>query len=93
VTITLALLAAGVLGAWIVRCLHRAARQLDRIQRETADAAVSNDGLTRLADVIRAEPEPTPADRTPVGDDDWTRHMRRHIRHTAKRRNTGRRPQ
>jgi hypothetical protein len=71
-TTALALLAAGALLAAAVHCIRRAARRLDRIQRDTADN--------------------TPADRTPVGDDDWTRDMRRHIRHTAKRRNTGPRP-
>ncbi|WP_407563364.1 hypothetical protein [Streptomyces sp. 184] len=93
----LALLAAGIVGAagahYIRHAAHhlrRAGRLIDDIRRETAAAAIDDDGRTRLADAIRTTPaEPTPADHTPAGDDDWTRAMHRRIRRTAKRRNTG----
>lgn len=106
-TTTLTLLAAGILLAAGVHCIRRvvqrlraAARLVDGIRREQADDTTPEQaaeeavdrGLDRLFTALGPPPEPTPADRTPVGDDDWTRDMHRRIRHTAKRRNTGPRP-
>lgn len=80
----LALLAAGVLVAWIARRIRRAARRLDGIQRETAAADFTTHCDELLAIVHDTQPGRNETARLLL-EDMWRQDV-------ATRRNTGPRP-